>query len=229
MRTGCVIGCGTMAATRLRKPTSSALARRRPRGRTEPRAAGRSGAIRPVEQESEPRMSTATHGIARRARSRALDPFGPTFRRRSCTRRRSSGRGHARGQRAARRPHRQAHRPLAQGQVHRRRADSPRQVWWGGFNHPISEERYDGSARASSTTWRTRGLRPGRLRRRRSRPTAAALRAYTETAWASIFADNLFIRPTAADLGGFAPNFTIIDAPVVPRRPGSATARAARP
>ncbi|MDQ3492069.1 MAG: phosphoenolpyruvate carboxykinase (ATP), partial [Chloroflexota bacterium] len=40
-----------------------------------------------------------------------------------------------------------------------------------------------------------------------------SLRAYTETAWASIFCENLFIRPAAEDLKGFQPNFTIIDAP----------------
>ena len=55
-----------------------------------------------------------------------------------------------------------------------------------------------------------------------------SVRAYTETAWASIFVDNLFIRPTAEDLVGFVPNFTIIDAPSASRPIRSATARAAR-
>ena len=40
-----------------------------------------------------------------------------------------------------------------------------------------------------------------------------SLRVYTETAWASIFARNLFRRPTAGQLRSFAPNFTIIDVP----------------
>jgi phosphoenolpyruvate carboxykinase (ATP) len=39
------------------------------------------------------------------------------------------------------------------------------------------------------------------------------LRVYTETAWASIFARNLFRRPRKADLHGFQPNFTIINVP----------------
>ena len=47
----------------------------------------------------------------------------------------------------------------------------------------------------------------------RIRATAARLACYTETAWASIFCDNLFIRPAPVDLIGFEPNFTIIDAP----------------
>jgi phosphoenolpyruvate carboxykinase (ATP) len=40
-----------------------------------------------------------------------------------------------------------------------------------------------------------------------------SLRVYTETAWASIFARNLFRRPTQEELVGFVPNFTILDVP----------------
>ena len=66
---------------------------------------------------------------------------------------------------------------------------------------------------ASSTTW------PSARCSSRSASSAPhpdyrrSLRAYTETAWASIFCDNLFLRPAADDLNGFRPNFTIIDAP----------------
>ena len=40
-----------------------------------------------------------------------------------------------------------------------------------------------------------------------------SLRVYTETAWASIFARNLFRRPPQEDLASFVPNFTIINVP----------------
>ena len=40
-----------------------------------------------------------------------------------------------------------------------------------------------------------------------------SLRVYTETAWASIFARNLFRRPSAEELADFVPNFRIIDVP----------------
>ena len=40
-----------------------------------------------------------------------------------------------------------------------------------------------------------------------------SLRVYTETAWASIFARNLFRRPTTEELAAFKPNFTIICVP----------------
>ena len=86
-------------------------------------------------------------------------------------------------------------------------------VWWGGFNQPISEARYEALRARVIEHLATKevfaqegfvGADPGWRR---------SLRAWTETAWASIFCDNLFIRPRPEDLEGFAPNFTIIDAP----------------
>jgi phosphoenolpyruvate carboxykinase (ATP) len=86
-------------------------------------------------------------------------------------------------------------------------------IWWGDVNHPISEAHYDKlRARLMDYVANKRlysqdlfiGAHP---KHRRS------LRVYTETAWASIFARNLFRRPTADELAGFAPNFTIIDVP----------------
>ncbi len=92
-------------------------------------------------------------------------------------------------------------------------ADARDGVWWGGFNTPISQEKYDAlrqrfidhmNSRAVYVQDAFVGADP---RYRRS------VRAYTETAWASLFVDNLFIRPTEDDLEDFTPNFTIIDAP----------------
>jgi phosphoenolpyruvate carboxykinase (ATP) len=94
-----------------------------------------------------------------------------------------------------------------------REPSSEANVWWGDVNHPISEEHYD----------RLRGRLMAYLAERRvysqdlfigAHPKhRRSLRVYTETAWASIFARNLFRRPNAEDLAGFAPNFTIIDVP----------------
>jgi len=91
--------------------------------------------------------------------------------------------------------------------------DAREGVWWGGFNTPISQDKYDAlrqrfidhmNSRAVYVQDAFVGADP---RYRRS------VRAYTETAWASIFVDNLFIRPSAEELVGFVPNFTIVDAP----------------
>jgi phosphoenolpyruvate carboxykinase (ATP) len=90
---------------------------------------------------------------------------------------------------------------------------SEAKIWWGTVNRPISEEHYDRlRARlveyAASRDLYTQdcfiGAAPAHRR---------SLRVYTETAWASIFARNLFRRPTARQLAAFAPNFTIICVP----------------
>jgi phosphoenolpyruvate carboxykinase (ATP) len=102
-----------------------------------------------------------------------------------------------------------------------REPSSEAKVWWGEVNHPISEEHYD-RLRARLVGYLSErdlysqdmyiGAHP---RHRRS------LRVYTESAWASIFARNLFRRPPRAELAAFVPNFTIIDAPSFQADPAS--------
>jgi phosphoenolpyruvate carboxykinase (ATP) len=90
---------------------------------------------------------------------------------------------------------------------------SEAKVWWGDVNHEISEEHYDRlRARLGEYVADKRlyaqdmyiGAHPSHRR---------SLRVYTETAWASIFARNLFRRPPREDLATFEPNFTIINVP----------------
>ncbi len=86
-------------------------------------------------------------------------------------------------------------------------------IWWGPVNRPISEAHYD-RLRARLVAYCADrdlyaqdcfiGAHPGHRR---------SLRVYTETAWASVFARNLFRRPSAEDLATFSPNFTIICIP----------------
>jgi phosphoenolpyruvate carboxykinase (ATP) len=94
-----------------------------------------------------------------------------------------------------------------------REPGSEGKVWWGDVNQPISEAHYDGLRARLVAYLADRdvyaqdchiGAHPAHRR---------SLRVYTETAWASIFAENLFIRPSQAQLREFLPNFTIIDAP----------------
>ena len=91
--------------------------------------------------------------------------------------------------------------------------DSHDGVWWGGFNQPISEERYDALRQRMVDHINSREVFVQDCFVGADKRYRRSVRAYTETAWASIFSDNLFIRPTAAELVGFEPNFTIIDAP----------------
>ena len=94
-----------------------------------------------------------------------------------------------------------------------REASSEDKIWWGEVNQPITEEHYD-RLRARLVDYVAErdlyaqdcfiGAHPDHRR---------SLRVYTETAWASIFARNLFRRPAAEDLAAFRPNFTIINVP----------------
>jgi phosphoenolpyruvate carboxykinase (ATP) len=94
-----------------------------------------------------------------------------------------------------------------------RERSSEAKIWWGEVNRPISEAHYD-------------RLRARLMAYLADRPLYAqdcfigadpthrrSLRVYTETAWASLFAHNLFRRPSGQDLRTFEPNFTIINVP----------------
>jgi phosphoenolpyruvate carboxykinase (ATP) len=90
---------------------------------------------------------------------------------------------------------------------------SEAKIWWGDVNHEISEAHYDRlrarlldyvAARPLYAQDMYIGAHPSHRR---------SLRVYTETAWASIFARNLFRRPPREELAAFEPNFTIINVP----------------
>jgi phosphoenolpyruvate carboxykinase (ATP) len=90
---------------------------------------------------------------------------------------------------------------------------SESKIWWGEVNRPITEEHYE-RLRArlvdylDDTVLYAQDMFIGAdLGHRRS------LRVYTETAWASIFARNLFRRPSVGELSDFSPTFTIINVP----------------
>jgi phosphoenolpyruvate carboxykinase (ATP) len=106
-----------------------------------------------------------------------------------------------------------------------REPGSAHKIWWGEVNRPIALEHYD-------------RLRTRLMAYLADRPVYAqdcfigahpdhrrSLRVYTETAWASIFARNLFRRPSAEDLARFVPNFTIIDVPSFQAHPATEGSR----
>jgi phosphoenolpyruvate carboxykinase (ATP) len=90
---------------------------------------------------------------------------------------------------------------------------SEAKIWWGAINQPISEEQYDRLRTrlldyvAARDLYAQDAFIGAHSAHRRS------LRVYTETAWASIFAANLFRRPSPGELATFVPNFTILDIP----------------
>ena len=86
-------------------------------------------------------------------------------------------------------------------------------IWWGPVNRPISQEHYARLRRRLVDYLADRDLYAQDLFIGAAAAHRRSLRVYTETAWASLFARNLFRRPTPAQLADFAPNFTIIDVP----------------
>ena len=86
-------------------------------------------------------------------------------------------------------------------------------VWWGDVNHEISEEHYDGLRARLVEYVADKQLYAQDMYIGAHPEHRRSLRVYTETAWASIFARNLFRRPSQEDLASFVPNFTIINVP----------------
>jgi phosphoenolpyruvate carboxykinase (ATP) len=94
-----------------------------------------------------------------------------------------------------------------------REPTSEKKVWWGEINQPLAEESYDRLRARLMQYVADRPIYSQDLHIGAHPAHRRSLRVYTESAWASIFARNLFRRPSAADLDGFTPNFTIIDVP----------------
>jgi phosphoenolpyruvate carboxykinase (ATP) len=86
-------------------------------------------------------------------------------------------------------------------------------VWWGGFNQPISEERYEALRARIVGHLADRQLYVRDCFVGADIAYRRSVRTFTESAWASIFASNLFRLPTTAELASFTPDFTIVDAP----------------
>jgi phosphoenolpyruvate carboxykinase (ATP) len=86
-------------------------------------------------------------------------------------------------------------------------------IWWGPVNRPISEAHYDRLRARLVAHCAERDLYSQDSFIGAAEAHRRSLRVYTETAWASIFARNLFRDPTAEQLAGFTPNFTIICVP----------------
>ena len=86
-------------------------------------------------------------------------------------------------------------------------------LWWGPVNRPISEAHYDRLRSRLVAYCADRDLYAQDLLIGADPVHQRRLRVYTETAWASVFARNLFRRTGAAERVAFEPNFTIICVP----------------
>lgn len=92
-------------------------------------------------------------------------------------------------------------------------------VWWGSVNRPMSQEHFAGLERRLLEHLRGKqvyvrhgyvGADPAHRR---------SLRVVSEYAWHNLFARHLFIRPSAEQLAGFVPDFTVYDIPSFQAQP----------
>ncbi|TRW14254.1 phosphoenolpyruvate carboxykinase [Glacieibacterium frigidum] len=87
-------------------------------------------------------------------------------------------------------------------------------IWWGKTNKPISPEQFANiradfaAALAAKETLFVQDLFGGSQPEHR-----VQVRVITELAWHSLFIRTLLVRPDAADLADFLPEFTIVDLP----------------
>ena len=138
--------------------------------------------------------------------------------------------GQDRRGRPARGRHRQAHGPLAQGQVHRPRARLARSASGGAATAR--------STRRASTSCATRSSRSSSSRSSSTsstrtpapiRSTASPCASSRRCPYHALFAKTMFIEPTAAELDRFTPDALVLHAPEVESDPKTDDGRARRP
>ncbi len=88
-------------------------------------------------------------------------------------------------------------------------------VWWGSVNQPLPEEKFNALRDRLLAYIKDsgKGLYVQDLYVGADPQYRLKVRVFTETAWANLFARNLFIRPTQDELVGFQPDFTVVDVP----------------
>ncbi len=100
---------------------------------------------------------------------------------------------------------------------------SKQAIWWKG-NRPIAPERFDALLRRMVAFCESHEVYVQDLHACADPRYRLRVRIVSELAWHSLFAFNLFIRPSAEERTGFAPDFTVIALPSVkadPERDGT--------
>ncbi len=86
-------------------------------------------------------------------------------------------------------------------------------IWWGSVNKPISEEKFNALRDRMLQYLEEKELYVQDLYVGADPEYRLSVRICTETAWANLFARNLFIRPGQEELAGFQADFTVINVP----------------
>jgi phosphoenolpyruvate carboxykinase (ATP) len=89
-------------------------------------------------------------------------------------------------------------------------------IWWasaGGANQPLNEKNFDKIRARMMDYIAGKKLYVQDVFVGADPNYRLSVRVYTETAWANLFARNLFIRPTGDELANFKPDFAVVDVP----------------
>ena len=86
-------------------------------------------------------------------------------------------------------------------------------VWWGKINQPVAPERFASLHQRMLAHLQGRELFFQDLYAGADPQYRLPVRVVTDSAWHSLFARNMFIRPPGDELAGFEPAFTILHAP----------------
>ncbi len=105
-----------------------------------------------------------------------------------------------------------------------REPSSENHVWWGTVNQPFAVDTFRALHERMVSHIQNSDVFVQELFVGADPAHRLSVRVITENAWANLFARNLFIRPSAAELAAFAPNFTVLNIPsfqAVPERDGT--------
>jgi phosphoenolpyruvate carboxykinase (ATP) len=86
-------------------------------------------------------------------------------------------------------------------------------IWWGPVNRPVAQEQFDVLHRRLLAYLQGRDLFVQDCFVGADPEYRIPLRVITETAWHSLFARDMFIRPARQELADHVPEFTVIHAP----------------
>src|SRR5205807_4072480 len=92
-------------------------------------------------------------------------------------------------------------------------------IWWHPGNKPIAGEKFDGLLQRMQEFIDTHEVYTQDVFACADPRYRLRVRVISELAWHSLFAHNLFIRPTADELMAFEPDFTVISLPSVKADP----------
>ena len=90
---------------------------------------------------------------------------------------------------------------------------SNEKVWWGAVNQPLDEAKFEALKRRLLAYWQGRDLFVQDCYAGADPSFRLPIRVINEHAWHNLFARNMFIQATPAELANHVPEFTILHAP----------------